>query len=167
MHCLPTYTVPCRHVCLRIFSGASNLVSRCPVVTCLAIVPIWYIPPTTVTHVPIVVMLGSVGECRFNICTCMWNVWRRNKIASGCCGGNRWSIMGMQILMVESFATMSSPSTLSTSISLLYRLIVWLWSMLCWRCNIYWGSNGRCVGYRWYWCRRVSCGVLCQICKGM
>jgi hypothetical protein len=64
VHGLPAYLVACRHVLLSVLTCATSHVQGIGVlhVASLTVVPVGHIPTTGETHVPVVEMLGGVGE---------------------------------------------------------------------------------------------------------
>ena len=162
MHCLfAADTVTCRHICLRILTGASYLVPFHLIGASLTGVPLGHIPSTAETHIPIVPVLCWVRVCRaFHYRCNIWNGWRRNVSANrrcwGCCCWRRALII-IVASSPTSFSTIVVAAATSTPIRLLRILLlrgIWYlrWSVCWWR---------RCIRCRrcadcWGPCRSLS-----------
>jgi hypothetical protein len=163
VHCLTTDPVSRRHVCLCVCSVATLLMSWHTIIASVAGVPLWYIPSATVTHVPIVVILRSVGESWFIDGTSIWDGWGWNESTCRWCGGY-CHVGWLGILCVAPSApTIVASTSTSSSIRLLrVWLILLLWCILHRWMDICWSCHGRSKCHRTYGCRGCRMGVKCH-----
>ena len=159
VHCLTADPVSRRHVCLRVCSVASLLMAWHTIIASLTGVLLWYIPSATVTHVPIVVVLGSVGESWFIDGTSTRDGWGRN-VSTCRLRGGYCRVGWLGILCIAAFATTIVVSTSASSSIRLLRVLLWC-IRYGWR-DIYRSCCGRSKRHRTYGCRGCCMGVKCH-----
>ena len=108
MHRTLTDAMSCVHVCFCILTVASILVPILLVYTSSTIVTLLDIPPTSVTHLPVVVGLGGVGEHGIRLIAL--DSWCGDvPMVTCCCWG--WNIGGRYSIAVVTSVTVSSSSS--------------------------------------------------------